>query len=129
MFWRNHDASEQHKTQYQSAIYWADENQKAEALQSMEEQQKQLKARIVTLIEPSTEFYTAENYHQKWTLRKHEWLLRSLAWNDSDILDSPLAAKLNGFLANKSNLNDFEQMLPQLSLTSEQADYVRRHIK
>lgn len=55
-------------TQYRSAIFYADEGQKAEAaafIQELEEA-KTFRDPIVTTLEPLGEFYPAEGYHQKF---------------------------------------------------------------
>jgi peptide-methionine (S)-S-oxide reductase len=55
-------------TQYRSAIFYADEGQKAEAAAFIKEldEAKTFKNAIVTTLEPLTEFYPAESYHQKF---------------------------------------------------------------
>lgn len=55
-------------TQYRSAIFYADEAQKAEAAAFIKEldEAKTFKNSIVTTLEPLTEFYAAEDYHQKF---------------------------------------------------------------
>jgi len=54
-------------TQYRSAIFFADEAQKQEAAAFVNElhDAKTFKSSIVTTLEPLTEFYPAEDYHQK----------------------------------------------------------------
>jgi methionine-S-sulfoxide reductase len=55
-------------TQYRSAIFYADEKQKEEAAAFIKEldEAKTFKNSIVTTLEPLTEFYAAEDYHQKF---------------------------------------------------------------
>ena len=55
-------------TQYRSAIFYADESQKAEAAAFIKEldEAKTFKNSIVTTLEPLAEFYPAEDYHQKF---------------------------------------------------------------
>jgi peptide-methionine (S)-S-oxide reductase len=55
-------------TQYRSAIFFADEEQKKEAAAFIQEldDAKSFKNAIVTTLEPLTEFYPAEDYHQKY---------------------------------------------------------------
>ena len=55
-------------TQYRSAIFYANEEQKQQAaafIQELEAAQA-FKSPVVTTIEPLTEFYPAEDYHQKF---------------------------------------------------------------
>ncbi len=55
-------------TQYRSAIFYADEQQKAAAAAFIKEldDAKTFKSPIVTSLEPLGEFYPAEDYHQKF---------------------------------------------------------------
>ncbi|MGZ8451145.1 MAG: peptide-methionine (S)-S-oxide reductase MsrA [Candidatus Binatia bacterium] len=55
-------------TQYRSVIFYADEAQKAEAAAFIKQldEAKTFKNSIVTTLEPLTEFYAAEDYHQKF---------------------------------------------------------------
>ena len=59
-------------TQYRSAIFYLDENQKklAEAVIKAVEDSGDWKAKVVTELVPYTAFYSAEEYHQKY-LQKH----------------------------------------------------------
>jgi len=58
-------------TQYRSAIFYDDEKQREEAAAFMKEldEAKTFKNSIVTTLEPLTEFYPAEDYHQKFFAR------------------------------------------------------------
>ena len=55
-------------TQYRSAIFYGDERQKEEAAVFIKEldEAKMFRNPIVTTLEPLTEFYAAEDYHQKY---------------------------------------------------------------
>lgn len=55
-------------TPYRSAIFYADEDQKQEAAAFIKEldEAKTFTNSIVTTLEPLTEFYIAEDYHQKY---------------------------------------------------------------
>jgi peptide-methionine (S)-S-oxide reductase len=58
-------------SQYRSAIFFHTPDQEAEARTSKESTQKSSKLGkdIVTEIVPATEFYNAEEYHQKYFLK------------------------------------------------------------
>lgn len=76
VFWENHDPTQGMRqggdvgTQYRSAIYYADEAQKAAAEASRDAFQKALTARgygaITTEIAPAPAYYFAEGYHQAY---------------------------------------------------------------
>jgi peptide-methionine (S)-S-oxide reductase len=55
-------------TQYRSAIFYSDDKQKEEAAAIIKEldEAKTFRNSIVTTLEPLTEFYPAEDYHQKF---------------------------------------------------------------
>ena len=72
VFWDNHDPTTKDRqgldvgTQYRSAIFYHNENQKKAALKSIKEEQKRYKDKIVTQVIPEKAFYPAEEYHQKY---------------------------------------------------------------
>jgi methionine-S-sulfoxide reductase len=74
IYWHNIDPTALNRQfadageQYRTAIYYHNEEQKQEALASKEELQKSGKydKPIVTEIVPASEFYNAEEYHQKY---------------------------------------------------------------
>jgi len=80
VFWSIHDPTQLNRqgpdvgTQYRSAIFYHTPEQKAEAISSKESAQESGKftSDIVTVIVPASEFYPAEEYHQKYFLKhKH----------------------------------------------------------
>ena len=76
-FWENHDPTTFHKqgpdigSQYRSAIFYHNEEQKKDALASLRIWQKKFRNKIVTEIVKATKFYPAEEYHQKY-YQKHK---------------------------------------------------------
>jgi len=75
-FWENHDPTQGMRqgndvgTQYRSGIYYDDDAQRAAAERSRDMFQAELAkaryGRITTEIQPATEFYYAEDYHQQY---------------------------------------------------------------
>ncbi|WP_370316936.1 peptide-methionine (S)-S-oxide reductase MsrA [Pseudoalteromonas sp.] len=72
MFFTLHDATQLNRqgndvgTQYRSVIYYHDEKQKAESEAMIAALQKQIREPIVTELNPLTNFYPAEQYHQDY---------------------------------------------------------------
>jgi peptide-methionine (S)-S-oxide reductase len=74
VFWRNIDPTVTDRqfcdvgTQYRSAIFYHDEEQRREAEESRRglETSKPFKEKVVTEIVPATEFWPAEEYHQHY---------------------------------------------------------------
>jgi len=75
-FWEGHDPTQGMRqgndagTQYRSAIYWTDDQQRAEAERGRVAYQQSLDSaghgQITTEIAPLTDFYYAEDYHQQY---------------------------------------------------------------
>lgn len=53
-------------TQYRSAIFYHSDEQRAQAEEFMKRAQAKFSSPIVTALEPATEFWKAEEYHQKY---------------------------------------------------------------
>lgn len=76
IFWETHNPTTLHQqgndvgTQYRSGIYYYDENQKTDALETRDGYQKVLDAKgigkIMTEILEAPEFFYAEDYHQQY---------------------------------------------------------------
>jgi peptide-methionine (S)-S-oxide reductase len=72
LFWHAHDPTTLNRqgadegTQYRSAIFYANDEQKKAAEQSKKEAEPEFKAPIVTELSPLTTFYPAEDYHQNF---------------------------------------------------------------
>ena len=65
-FWKEHDPTIQQATQYKSAIFYQNEEQKKIAEKSKKELEKNLGREVVTEINKVGVFYPAEEYHQKY---------------------------------------------------------------
>ena len=72
VFWENHDPTTLNRqgpdvgAQYRSAIFFHTPEQEAAARASKEKVQGKFKNPIVTEITPASEFYRAEEYHQRY---------------------------------------------------------------
>jgi methionine-S-sulfoxide reductase len=74
-FFRMHDPTQLNRQgpdigdNYRSAIFYHDDEQKAEAEKIKEQSRANFKDNIATQIVPAGKFYQAEDYHQKYTER------------------------------------------------------------
>jgi peptide-methionine (S)-S-oxide reductase len=75
-FWSVHDPTTRNRqgwdfgSQYRSAIFFHDPGQEQRAVASRDERQEALARKIVTEIVPASDFYEAEDYHQRY-FEKH----------------------------------------------------------
>ena len=76
VFWKKHDPTTLNRqgpdigSQYRSAIFYYDNEQKKVAEESLQNVQKKLNRKIVTEITKAQTFWKAEEYHQKY-FEKH----------------------------------------------------------
>ena len=73
-----------------------------------------------TSILPYTEFYLAEDYHQKYYLKHEPGLIDSLRMiyhDESDITNSTAAARFNGYVAGNGSLELLKKNLSSFGLS------------
>jgi peptide-methionine (S)-S-oxide reductase len=72
VFWRKHDPTQLNRQgwdigdQYRSVVFVHDDEQRAAAERSKQNEQASYRKPIVTQIEPAPRFYEAEDYHQQY---------------------------------------------------------------
>ena len=77
VFWDSHNAAAPSwSRQYMSIIFYHDDEQKRLAAESRDREAARTKSTIVTEFRPAGEFYRAEGYHQKYSLRSEREILR-----------------------------------------------------
>ncbi|KAL3860551.1 hypothetical protein ACJMK2_010667 [Sinanodonta woodiana] len=129
LFWKSHDPTTFYRTQYMSAIFYHDEEQRVVAEKTKREHQKDKVRPIVTKILLAGPFYEAEDYHQKYKLRQHPELLQKLALDDRQLIKSKVAAKLNGYMGDSGTLEDFEKDKQELDLKLDVVKYVENQLR
>jgi peptide-methionine (S)-S-oxide reductase len=105
--------------QYRAAIFYTTDHQQIIAEASKTGEETRLGRRTFVSIEPGTNFYTAEDYHQKFYLRERKDLVNAIyaIYPDAaDFRDSTAAARLNGYLGGYGDLNSLKQNLSKLGL-------------
>lgn len=89
--------SEPWSVQYRSAIFVRDDGERAVAQASLDARSAELGMPLYTAIEPLRVFWSAEDYHQKYRLRREPALIEALERRHGDRwIDSTDAARLNG---------------------------------
>ena len=101
-FWKAHDpTSRSWSRQYRTALFFHNEEQKRIAYQSRDREAARIKGKIQTEVLPATEFYAAEDYHQKYYLRQDFVLgteFRMIFPFGRDFVNSTAAARVNGYM-------------------------------
>ena len=133
VFWRNHNPSSRAwSKQYMAAVFYHDEEQKKLAEESRDREASRQKEEIQTKILPFTAFYRAEDYHQKYQLRRERNLLMEFERvypANGDLVDSTAAARVNGYLGGYGTSADLKTDLNRLGLSAEGSRYLLRIVE
>lgn len=106
--WRNRRGGRAYSRQYMEAVFPLSEAQERAA-----------KARVSAPIVSGARFYLAEDYHQKYYLRHDKTLMAELAqYTPAQLVESRVAARLNGYVAGKGTAAQLREDLPRLGLSS-----------
>ncbi|KXB07166.1 methionine sulfoxide reductase [candidate division MSBL1 archaeon SCGC-AAA382C18] len=120
IFWKSHDSTQNRTTQYKSIIFYHNEKQKNLAEEAKDNQETETQEKITTGIVPYSEFYLAEDYHQKHDLRDHQSLIdgfKKIYPDSKDFLNSAAVTLANGYAAGYGKIETRED-LERLGLTS-----------
>ncbi|MFC1931236.1 peptide-methionine (S)-S-oxide reductase MsrA [Chloroflexota bacterium] len=121
IFWNSHNpAAEPWSKQYRSAIFYHDEEQKRLALESKAREEARIKQQIYTAIIPASEFYLAEDYHQKFYLQLRSNLMQefhAMYPDFSDFINSTAAARVNGYIRGYGSTEALQADLNSLGLS------------
>jgi len=90
------------------------------ALETRDREAVNRNARLYTEIVPYTEFYLAEDYHQKYRLQHEQDLMgefRVIYPETADFVNSTAAARVNGYLAGYGTSQALEEEIDSLGLS------------
>jgi len=122
VFWNSHNPTRQpFSRQYKSIIFYHNEEQKRLAIETRDHEQAKRKAQILTEIIPTTEFYLAEDYHQKYYLRGVPDLYKEFSAiypNTDDFINSNAVARANGYVGGNGTLEALKKEIDSFGLSS-----------
>lgn len=120
-FWSNHDPfAKSFSRQYRAVLLYHDENQRLAAEKSRLEVEQKNGKTVETSLEPAGDFYTAEDYHQKYYLQGDRGIFeefRRIYPQFTDLVASTAAARVNGYLGGWGNVEKVRENLPFLGLS------------
>jgi peptide-methionine (S)-S-oxide reductase len=103
-----------------SIVFYHNEEQKRLALETRDREAANWSERLYTEIVPYTEFYIAEDYHQKYRLQHESDLMgefRQIFPHMADFINSTAAARVNGYLAGYGTSQELEEEIDMLGLS------------
>ena len=120
-FWKGHSpVYEPISTQYKSAIFYHNEEQKRLAEEGKEQQAACRKTTIYTEVYPAGQFYLAEDYHQKYMLSRFPDILKeykTIYPDLKDFINSTAVARVNGYLGGHMTVTELKKQLDDLGLS------------
>lgn len=123
IFWAAHNPTRRSwSQQYKAAIFYHNQAQQQMALAGKTQQAAHHNAPITTEIIPATEFYLAEDYHQKYMLRYSAELLdefNAMYPRHQDLINSTAAARVNGYVSGYGDMTQLQQELDSLGLSAK----------
>jgi peptide-methionine (S)-S-oxide reductase len=132
-FWSGHDPTEiPYSRQYRSAIFYAIDEQRLTAIESKQEEEARLGRQVLTSIEPLTNFYSAENYHQKYYLQQNSEFMAELLKiypDPENFVNSTAAARLNGYVGGWGDPDQLEQQINIFGLSESGKQELREIAK
>jgi len=115
VFWASHNPTTQRwSRQYMSIIFYHNSEQFTLATQGKQREEASLGRRVYTEIIPFSQFYLAEDYHQKYHLQQIAELMEELTTiypNFADFRDSTAVARINGYVGGHVTLEELQAQL------------------
>ncbi len=129
IFWSDHNPSSYpYSRQYRAVVFYHNPEQKELAEKTREELAEKTGRNVYTAIEPYTNFYSAEDYHQKYYLQANRRLigeLKEIYPDFTDLVYSTAAARINGYIMGYGTSEELERDLPELGLSERaQSDLI-----
>lgn len=125
-FWHGHDPTVRPwNLQYASIIFYHNQEQKRMCLASKQCHEVKLARPVLTRIGLLSQFYLAEDYHQKYYLRQVPELFtefRAMYPNSRDLANSTAAMRTNAFVAGYGTMETLQDQLGSLGLSTEAND-------
>jgi len=105
-----------------TAVFYHDERQHQLALQTRDREAVKRHGAITTQVLPATEFWPAEDYHQKYMLQHNRVLMRdfqAMYPQMRDLVNSTAAARINGYLGGNGSRTLLDREIADYGLSKE----------
>jgi peptide-methionine (S)-S-oxide reductase len=133
VFWASHSPVQpSYSLQYASRIFYHSEEQRQMAEESRLLAEAAYGRKLHTSIEPATQFYLAEDYHQKYYLQGQVLLaaeVREIYPDLEGFVNSTLAARLNGYVGGRGSREQLDAELDSYGLSEQAVTLLRSMVR
>lgn len=135
IFWQNHDATKNRfykERQYISLLVFQNQQQEQIARKIKNSEEERQGKEIKTEFQLTTSFYPAEDYHQKYSLRRFKQAtekIQALFLDEEAFIRSTIAARLNGFIRENISLPDIMEEIKAWRLPEETVEQLQEMIR
>jgi len=133
IFWESHKpTSKSWSRQYLNAVFYHNEQQRAQALASKAALEQKIGRSVKTEVAPLRSFTMAEDYHQKYNLKRHPVLNNEMIRiypNHRDFVDSPAVSRLNGYADRNGTGDQLAREIDNLGLSEEGKKRLRSRVR
>lgn len=123
IFWDSHHPDQRSwNRQYMNAVFFHDDAQRQMAEQTKAAIEMRTGRSVRTEVLPLRAFYRAEDYHQKYLLKRRSALTRELGRiypQEDAFVDSTAAARMNGYAGGYGTRDQLTREMPLLGLSPE----------
>ena len=129
VFWSSHNPrTEPIRRQYMAAVFTHDKEQELFAIETRDQVAAKLGKTVYTQVLPAETFYLAEDYHQKFNLRRYKDIYGELATvypTTEALIASTAAARLNGYVAGYGTREQLDTEMESLGLSADAQQSLR----
>ncbi|WP_248926264.1 peptide-methionine (S)-S-oxide reductase MsrA [Paenibacillus hamazuiensis] len=135
VFWSHHNPAninDYKGRQYRSLVLYRDKRQFDVIVQTMKKLEEQGAGKPDTEVSPFSEFYLAEDRHQKYYLKRYPDAIAKLGAiypSHEDLVNSTLAARLNGLAKGYANMEQIVREIRSWPLEADERDGMIRLIR
>jgi len=123
IFWKSHRPTKQSwSRQYMNAVFYQNEQQRRLSMASKTAVEKKIGRTVKTEVVPLQSFTMAEDYHQKYILKRYYDLKNEMSRiypRHQEFVDSTAVARLNGYAGGNGTKDQLSWEIESLGLSAE----------
>ena len=122
VFWKSHQPTNRSLSrQYMNAVFYHNEEQRQLAVASKGAIEQKIGSTVETKVAPLFSYTMAEDYHQKYVLKRHSDLQNEMSRiypRHQDFVDSTAVSRLNGYAGGHGTRDQLSREIESLGLSA-----------